>query len=125
MISTRLQGVWRLSNCQRMIFSQPSRQAPFEPGRGENELAFGDASARARLQCREADAFESSACARRCEALDLFLEERAQRLWRDVAPGEARAAVETMTSNRIGRSSSQALTRARISSHRRAQRALA
>ena len=33
MISTRLQGLWRLSSCNEMTLSQPSFTAPFEPGR--------------------------------------------------------------------------------------------
>jgi hypothetical protein len=75
-----------------MIFSHPSPTGAVRAGEGENELAFGDASARARLQGREADAFETQHVPHDREALDFFFEERSKRLGGDVAPCKAGAA---------------------------------
>ena len=40
MSSTMLQGMWRLSSCQRMSLSHPSFTAPLEPGRQKMKVAL-------------------------------------------------------------------------------------
>ena len=54
--STMLQGWWRLSSWGAITLSQPSRTAPFEPGRQKTNTPVDQAGQRPRLQGREAHA---------------------------------------------------------------------
>ena len=92
MISTRLQGMWRLSSCQRMILSQPSRQAPFEPGKAKMNLPRATPAQARDCSVERPTLSITHHVPNDCEALDLLFEQRAQRLWRDVPPGKTGAA---------------------------------
>ena len=82
MSSTRLHGLCRASSWDFRILSQPSRQAPGEPG----------SAGGARLHGRGADNIVAQLAEQLAEAGDLFFIDLGEGLRRDVAPREAGAA---------------------------------
>ena len=74
MTSTIEHGRWRLSSCRLINRSQPSRQAPFEPGSDVDHGAAGDAGAGAGLQGGDADGLVGNQVPKHRESFELPVE---------------------------------------------------
>ena len=91
MRSAKLQGLWPLSSCSRMMWSQPVRQAPVEPGR--QKMAVPLASPPNARDCivELPISVKENLPEQFAEALDFDIEQRRDRLAGIVAGGEAGA----------------------------------